>query len=142
MSQAIANTDVLPGPYGVDHLLAHSREELDRVTPHEAADLQQRGGLIIDIRPQANRLAEGEIPGSLTVERIVLEWRLDPSGPHRLDGLRPDQPVVLVCNEGYASSLAAAQARGLGLTNATDLDGGFRAWKAAGLPVVTEGSAA
>jgi rhodanese-related sulfurtransferase len=140
MSRAIADTEVLPGPHGVEHLLARSREKLNRVTPHEAADLQRRGGLIVDIRPQANRLAEGEIPGSLTVERIVLEWRLDPSGSHRLDGLRPEQPVVLVCNEGYASSLAAVQARELGLTNATDLDGGFRAWKAAGLPVVSEGS--
>jgi rhodanese-related sulfurtransferase len=136
LSKAIADTEVRPGPYGVDHLLAHSREELNRVTPQEAADLQRQGGLIIDIRPEANRLAEGEIPGSLTVERIVLEWRLDPAGAHRLDGLRPDQPVVLVCNEGYASSLAAVQARRLGLANATDLDGGFRAWKAAGLPVV------
>jgi rhodanese-related sulfurtransferase len=129
------------GPYGVEHLLVHAREELDRVTPHEAADLQQRGALVIDIRPQSNRLTEGEIPGSLTVERIVLEWRLDPSGAHRLDGLRPDQPVVLVCNEGYASSLAAAQAQALGLSRATDLEGGFRAWKAAGLPVIPGGSA-
>lgn len=124
------------GPAGVDHLLAGSRAELDRVPPHTAARLQQQGTMIIDIRPQSDRLAEGEIPGALTVERIVLEWRLDPSSAHRLDGLRPDQSVVLVCNEGYASSLAATQARGLGLTHATDLEGGFRAWKAAGLPVV------
>ncbi|GAA0505687.1 rhodanese-like domain-containing protein [Saccharopolyspora spinosporotrichia] len=112
------------------------------MSPREAAELQRQGGLIIDIRPDANRLAEGEIPGALTVERIVLEWRLDPSSPHRLAGLRPHQPVVLVCNEGYASSLAAAQARELGLTRATDLDGGFRAWKAAGLPVTTATAAA
>lgn len=124
------------GPAGVDHLLAGCRAELDRVSPHTAARMQEQGTMIIDIRPQSDRLAEGEIPGALTVERIVLEWRLDPSSAHRLDGLRPEQPVVLVCNEGYASSLAATQARGLGLTHATDLDGGFRAWKAAGLPVV------
>jgi rhodanese-related sulfurtransferase len=123
-------------PYGVDHLLADCRAELDRVTPHVAARMQQQGALIIDIRPQSDRLAEGEIPGALTVERIVLEWRLDPAGAHRLDGLRPEQQVVLVCNEGYASSLAAVQARRLGLAHATDLEGGFRAWKAAGLPVV------
>lgn len=126
---------VATGPFGIEHLLAESREKLARVSPQEAFDLQQQGGLIIDIRPQSNRLAEGEIPGALTVERIVLEWRLDPAGSHRLDGLHPDRPVVLVCNEGYASSLAAAQAKELGLSKATDLDGGFRAWKSAGLPV-------
>lgn len=124
------------GPYGVQHLLAECRAELDRVTPHTAAQLQQQGALIIDIRPQSDRLSEGEIPDALTVERIVLEWRLDPSSAHRLDGLRPEQPVILVCNEGYASSFAAAEAQRLGLTHATDLEGGFRAWKAAGLPVV------
>ncbi len=130
-----------PGPYGIDHLLTDARSELDRVDPQQAAELQRRGALLIDIRPQSNRLAEGEIPGALTVERIVLEWRLDPASPHRLDGLRTDQPVVLVCNEGYASSLAAAQARELGLGRATDLVGGFRAWAGAGLPVVEGGHA-
>ncbi|GAB2665793.1 rhodanese-like domain-containing protein [Saccharopolyspora gloriosae] len=123
------------GPYGIDHLLTDARGDLDRVDPRGAAELQRNGALLIDIRPESNRLAEGEIPGALNVERIVLEWRLDPSSPHRLDGLRVDQPVVLVCNEGYASSLAAAQARELGLGRATDLIGGFRAWRAAGLPV-------
>lgn len=81
-----------------------------------------------------NRFDEGEVPGAPTVERIAPEWRLDPSSAHRLEGLRAEQPVVLVCDEGYASSLAAAQARELGLSHATDLVGGFRAWKAAGLP--------
>ncbi|PKW19714.1 rhodanese-like domain-containing protein [Saccharopolyspora spinosa] len=128
---------VTAGPFGIEHLLAESRAKLARVSPQEALALQQEGGLIIDIRPQSDRLAEGEIPGALTVERIVLEWRLDPAGGHRLDDLHPDRPVVLVCNEGYASSLAAAQAKTLGLSKATDLDGGFRAWKAAGLPVTT-----
>jgi rhodanese-related sulfurtransferase len=127
--------DVTTGPFGIEHLLAESRRKLARLTPREAFEAQQNGGLIIDIRPQANRLTEGEIPGAVTVERIVLEWRLDPSGSHRLDGLHPERPVVLVCNEGYASSLAAAQAQELGLTRATDLAGGFRAWKEAGLPV-------
>ncbi|WP_243792528.1 rhodanese-like domain-containing protein [Saccharopolyspora gloriosae] len=130
------------GPYGIDHLLSDARGELDRVDPRTAAELQRNGALLIDIRPQSNRLTEGEIPGALTVERIVLEWRLDPSSPHRLDGLRVDQPVILVCNEGYASSLAAAQARELGLGRATDLIGGFRAWRAAGLPVIEGGHAA
>ncbi|SFS37917.1 rhodanese-like domain-containing protein [Saccharopolyspora flava] len=122
------------GPYGIEHLLAESREKLARVDPQEAFEIQRDGGVIIDIRPEADRLAHGEIPGALTVERIVLEWRLDPAGPHRLTGLHPQRPVVLVCNEGYASSLAAAQAQELGLTRATDLAGGFHAWKQAGLP--------
>ncbi|QIZ34372.1 rhodanese-like domain-containing protein [Saccharopolyspora sp. ASAGF58] len=128
---------VTAGPFGIEHLLSESRAKLARVSPQEALALQKEGGLIIDIRPQSDRLVEGEIPGALTVERIVLEWRLDPAGGHRLDGLHPDRPVVLVCNEGYASSLAAAQAKTLGLSKATDLAGGFRAWKAAGLPVTT-----
>ncbi|MGP4018012.1 rhodanese-like domain-containing protein [Saccharopolyspora sp. 5N708] len=130
---------VASGPFGIEHLLAESRAKLTRVSPQEALALQRKGGLIIDIRPQSDRLADGEIPGALTVERIVLEWRLDPAGGHRLDGLHADRPVVLVCNEGYASSLAAAQAQELGLTQATDLAGGFRAWKAAGLPITAAG---
>lgn len=122
------------GPYGIEHLLAESREKLARVSPQEAFEIQRDGGLIIDIRPESDRLTDGVIPGALTVERIVLEWRLDPAGSHRLTGLHPQRPVVLVCNEGYASSLAAAQAQELGLTKATDLAGGFRAWKEQGLP--------
>lgn len=124
-----------PGPYGIEHLLAESREKLARVSPQEAFEVQRDGGLIIDIRPESDRLTHGEIPGALTVERIVLEWRLDPAGSHRLTGLHPERPVVLVCNEGYASSLAARDLRRLGLPGATDLVGGFRAWAAAGLPV-------
>ncbi len=125
------------GPYGIEHLLAESRDMLTRVSPQEALGLQRNGGLIIDIRPESDRLTRGEIPGALTVERIVPEWRLDPAGSHRLDGLHPERPIVLVCNEGYASSLAAAQAQELGLTKATDLAGGFRAWEEAGLPTTS-----
>jgi rhodanese-related sulfurtransferase len=112
------------------------------VTPEQAAAVQSRGGLIVDIRPHANRIAEGEIPGAVVVERIVLEWRLDPNGDHRLPSLTSDTPVVIVCNEGYASSLAAADGLRLGLRRVTDLVGGFRAWKAAGLPVVAGGTPA
>ena len=120
----------------VEQVLARARASLDRVGPREAAELQRRGGLVVDIRPRENREAEGVIPGSVVVERIVLEWRLDPAGPDRIPEVRADRPTVLVCNEGYASSLAARDVRELGLVRATDLDGGFRAWKAAGLPVV------
>lgn len=119
----------------VEELLAQARAELDRVDPHGAARLQADGGLVVDIRPVANRAEEGEIPGSVPVERIVLEWRLDPNGAHRIPGFDADTPVVVVCNEGYASSLAARDLRRLGLNNATDLVGGFRGWVRAGLPV-------
>ncbi|HEX3791235.1 MAG TPA: rhodanese-like domain-containing protein [Pseudonocardiaceae bacterium] len=119
----------------VDELLTQARAELDRATPQQALRLQQAGALVVDIRPHANRLAEGEIPGSVPVERIVLEWRLDPIGAHRLPGFTADTPVVVVCNEGYSSSLAARDLLRLGVRSATDLVGGFRAWAAAGLPV-------
>ncbi|MGY1943469.1 rhodanese-like domain-containing protein [Nocardia asiatica] len=127
---------------GAEEMVARARAQLERVAPEEAAALQSRGALIVDIRPHANRCAEGEIPGAVVVERIVLEWRLDPNGEHRLPGLTPDTPVVIVCNEGYASSLAAADGLRLGLRRVTDLVGGFRAWQAAGLPVVPGGSPA
>jgi rhodanese-related sulfurtransferase len=119
----------------VDELLDEARAQLDRVTPEGADELRRAGALIIDIRPEVNRAAEGEIPGSVPVERIVLEWRLDPNGAHRLPSLTEDTTVVVLCNEGYASSLAARDLQRLGLPRATDLIGGFRAWAAAGLPV-------
>ncbi len=119
----------------VDEMLARARAELDRVTPSQADELRTAGALFVDIRPHANRLAEGEIPDSVPIERIVLEWRLDPHGEHRLPGFTEDTPVVLLCNEGYASSLAARDVRRLGVRSVTDLVGGFRAWRAAGLPV-------
>jgi rhodanese-related sulfurtransferase len=118
-----------------DDLVAQARAELDRVSPERTAELLRSGALVVDIRPHADRLAEGEIPGSVPVERIVLEWRLDPTGDHRLAGFTEDTPVVVVCNEGYASSLAARDLRRLGAHLATDLVGGFRAWAAAGLPI-------
>ena len=93
------------------------------------------GALLVDIRPAAQRAAEGEVPGALVIERNVLEWRLDPASDARLPQASSyDLPVILMCSEGYASSLAAASLQDLGLSAATDLDGGFRAWAAAGLP--------
>jgi rhodanese-related sulfurtransferase len=119
----------------IDEVLAQARAGLDRVTPAQADELRRAGALLVDIRPHANRLAEGEIPDSVPIERIVLEWRLDPAGAHRLPGFTADTPVVVLCNEGYASSLAARDVRQLGVRSVTDLIGGFRAWRAAGLPV-------
>ncbi|MFD2420715.1 rhodanese-like domain-containing protein [Amycolatopsis pigmentata] len=118
-----------------DDYLRAARAELRRIGPHEADALRQEGALLVDIRPLHNRVAEGEIPGSVPVERIVLEWRLDPHGAYRLPEVTEDAIVIVVCNEGYASSLAARDLKRIGLRNATDLAGGFRAWAAAGLPV-------
>ncbi|NUT99543.1 MAG: rhodanese-like domain-containing protein [Saccharothrix sp.] len=114
-------------------LLEEARRSLRRVTPEELPNLDN--ALVVDIRPRHNRTAEGEIPGSVPVERIVLEWRLDPSGDYRIPGFDADTTVVVLCNEGYASSLAARDLQRVGLPNATDLVGGFRAYAAAGLPV-------
>jgi rhodanese-related sulfurtransferase len=126
----------------IDTVLAAARSTLDRAEPAEALALQERGALIVDIRPYANRLEEGEIPGSVAVERIHLEWRLAPDSEWRLPEVDAELPVVIVCNEGYSSSLAAADLQRLGLRNATDLTGGFRAWLAAGLPVRAGGTPA
>ncbi|PPK62379.1 rhodanese-like domain-containing protein [Actinokineospora auranticolor] len=126
----------------VDDLLADARSTLTRVDPHAALRLQEGGALLVDIRPIANRAAEGEIPDAVPIERIHLEWRLDPGGSHRIGGFTRDTPVVVLCNEGYASSLAARDLQRLGLAHATDLVGGFRAWKAAGLPVREGGTPA
>ena len=123
----------------VDEYLDQARAELDRVDPAEAKRLQDEGALLVDIRPIANRAEEGEIPGSVPVERIHLEWRLDPASPNRLPEVDGATRIIVLCNEGYASSLAARDLHRLGLDTATDLVGGFRGWAKAGLPVVTGG---
>ncbi|MFI9201680.1 rhodanese-like domain-containing protein [Streptomyces sp. NPDC053048] len=120
----------------VEELLAAARRRLDRLGPAEAAAAQAAGGLLVDIRYAALRERDGTIPGALVVERNELEWRLDPLCDHRAmeatgHGLR----VVVICDEGYASSLAAVSLHRLGLRRATDVVGGFQAWRAAGLPV-------
>ena len=116
----------------IDELLAQARAQLGpRPAPRDLDRIVAAGGLVVDIRPAEQRTRDGELPGALVIDRNVLEWRLDPSSPHRVVDVRPDQAVVLVCNEGYASSLAAATLRRLGLRGATDLDGGYQAWLAA-----------
>jgi rhodanese-related sulfurtransferase len=121
----------------IDDLLERVREGLDRVVAADAYEAARTGEvLLVDIRYAALRDRDGLIPGALVVERNELEWRLDPQGSHRAsEATSHDLRVVVVCNEGYASSLAAASLRQLGLHRATDLVGGFQAWKAAGLPV-------
>ena len=114
----------------VDRLLERARERLDRVRPEDLDAEVARGALVVDVRPVEQRERDGELPGAVVVDRNVLEWRLDPTSPHRLDVVTSaDQRIVLVCNEGYSSSLAAATLRELGLSRATDLVGGFQAWR-------------
>jgi rhodanese-related sulfurtransferase len=121
---------------GIDDVLAEARSVLVRLTPDEAYAAASDGALLVDTRPVALRERDGLIPGAVVVDRNVLEWRLDPVGEHRLAELEGvTQPVIVFCDEGYASSLAAESLQRVGLPNATDLDGGFQAWRAAGLPV-------
>ena len=121
----------------LDELLAVARGQLGhRPGPIETAAAVTNGALLVDIRPIEQRRRGGEIPGAVIIDRNVLEWRLAPSSPHRLPDMGDhDRLVVVMCNEGYASSLAAATLRNVGLDRVTDLDGGFQAWAAAGLPV-------
>jgi rhodanese-related sulfurtransferase len=124
----------------LDDLLATARAGLDRLSPAAAA--AEPDAVLVDIRPVAFRTAEGEIPGALVVERNVLEWRFEPGGEWALPAAAADARIVLFCNDGYASSFAAATLRELGVHRATDVDGGFRAWSGAGLPTVPGGSPA
>jgi rhodanese-related sulfurtransferase len=113
----------------VDRRLAAARAGLDRVEPGDLGAEVSAGALLVDIRPEADRARDGDLPGAVVVERIHLEWRLDPTSDDRLPEATADRRVILVCNEGYASSLAALALRDLGVARATDLAGGFRAWR-------------
>lgn len=125
----------------VDALLDDARSHITRYPAAAAAQAMRNGALLVDLRPVEYRWRFGEVPGAIAVSRHVLEWRLDVTSEHRLKELRAgdhDQEIVLMCNEGYTSSLAAYQVmRQLGLTNVKDVAGGFAAWRAAGLPTVT-----
>ncbi|MEU2255961.1 rhodanese-like domain-containing protein [Nocardia xishanensis] len=118
----------------IDQMLDNARAQLDRIYAFELPAAIARGAILVDIRPQAQRDREGTLPGALVVERNVLEWRLDPTSSARL-ALAADHDVewIVVCSEGYTSSLAAAALKQLGLHRATDLIGGYQALKAAGL---------
>ena len=112
-------------------MLAAARARLDRVSPEALAAERRAGALIIDIRPLEQRQRDGALPGALVIDRNVLEWRLDPTSDNRVaESTDHDQRIVIVCNEGYSSSLAAASLQDLGLRRATDLIGGFQAWLA------------
>jgi rhodanese-related sulfurtransferase len=120
----------------VDDLLAEARGRIVRYEPAEALAAQAHGAVLVDIRSDGERAAEGVVPGSLHVPRTVLEWRLDPASDARIpEATGYDVEVVVVCRQGYSSSLAAASLRAVGLHRATDLAGGVEAWIAAGLPM-------
>jgi rhodanese-related sulfurtransferase len=126
----------------IDDLLAQARRQLRRLDPAGAFEAMRSGATLIDIRADSQIAADGVVVGALVIPRNVLEWRLDPASGHR----HPQAPgledqVILMCNEGYASSLAAVTLQELGFAGATDLDGGFQAWRAAGLPTAAAGEA-
>jgi rhodanese-related sulfurtransferase len=126
----------------IHDLLAAARERLDRVAPEDALAAVRAGALLVDIRSEFHRGCDGVIPGAAWHPRNVLEWRLDPASGHDDAALSADlgRRIVLVCDEGYQSSLAAATLQDLGFARATDLVGGFQAWRAAGLPVAPLGA--
>jgi rhodanese-related sulfurtransferase len=116
----------------IERLVEHAREGLDRVAPSDLAAERAAGALVVDIRPAEQRDRDGDLPGAVVIDRNVLEWRLDPTSPYRIPETSPDRRIVVVCNEGYSSSLAARTLRDLGLSRATDLVGGFKALRQGG----------
>jgi len=120
----------------IDDVLQAARRRYIRVTPQQAAAEQSGGALLVDTRTSEQRVRDGEIPGALVIDRTVFEWRLDPSSPTRIPEANSHEiRLIVICAQGFSSSLAAASLLDLGLSNATDVIGGFEAWKAAGLPV-------
>jgi rhodanese-related sulfurtransferase len=112
----------------IDEYLAVARSKFQRVQPEDLASALAHGALLVDIRPERNRVEDGQLPGAVVIDRGVLEWRLAPSSEARTIDVEPGRQVIVVCNEGYQSSLAAATLIDLGVEGATDLVGGFRAW--------------
>jgi len=128
---------VPPGARTIDDLLATVRARIGRIHPAEVPARIAAGALLVDTRPWEQRCRDGAVPGALVIDRNVLEWRLDPASPHRIPEVTGyDLEVVVLCNEGYSSSLVVDTLRTLGLTRSVDVIGGFVAWRAAGLPVV------
>jgi rhodanese-related sulfurtransferase len=122
-------------PRTIAEVLAAARARLDRLTPDQAYRASTSGAVVVDIRPAAQRAAEGELPGALVIERNVLEWRFDPSSDARLEIAEHDLPVIVLCSEGYTSSLAAVALQELGVWRATDVVGGYAAWQQADVPL-------
>jgi NAD(P)-dependent dehydrogenase (short-subunit alcohol dehydrogenase family)/rhodanese-related sulfurtransferase len=124
----------------LDRLLERARLQLTRLKPQDVSAAVQKGAVVVDIRPEFQRRRDGEIPGAVIVERNHLEWRLHPSSSGRIaEAVDPGIHWIVICDEGYASSLAAATLQTIGLSRATDVAGGFQAWRAARLPVNAPG---
>jgi rhodanese-related sulfurtransferase len=120
----------------IDQLLSDARHRLDRLDPPAALNAISAGATLVDIRTESQIAQDGVVPGALVIPRNVLEWRLDPASEHcHHNAPNLEDWVILMCNEGYQSSLAAATLQQLGFARATDLDGGFQAWRATGLPI-------
>ncbi|WP_091607433.1 rhodanese-like domain-containing protein [Micromonospora mirobrigensis] len=121
---------------GVDALLEQARAGLRRLTPHETVEAVRAGALLIDTRTDGQRREQGDLPGAIVIDRTVLEWRLDPASAWRIpEATGYDREIVVVCRQGFSSSLAAASLQVLGLRAATDMVGGVEAWRQAGLPM-------
>jgi rhodanese-related sulfurtransferase len=124
---------------GVDALLEQARIGMRRLDPHETRTAVTAGALLIDTRTDRQRAMQGDLPGAIVIDRTVLEWRLDPTSASRIpEATGHDRQIVVVCRQGYSSSLAAANLCAIGLHRATDLAGGVEAWLAAGLPTTTQ----
>lgn len=120
----------------IDEVLAASRAGVQRLSPEDTLTARRLGALVVDTRTEVQRREQGEFPGALVIDRTVLEWRLDPTSPYRIrEATSDDLQIVVLCSQGYSSSLAAASLRAVGLGRATDLEGGVEAWVAAGLPL-------
>jgi len=134
LAARLGNQAVVPAT--IEDLLIEARRGLARLDPATAFRATRGGAVLIDTRPEWQRRADGEIPGAIVIERNHLEWRCDPASPARVAEAADHQVAwIICCDQGYSSSLAAASLQALGLSNATDVTGGFRAWRAAGLPV-------
>ena len=116
--------------------LARAREGLSRISARQAFDEMREGALLVDTRTFEQRRVQGDVPGALCIDRTVFEWRLDPTGPWCIPQVTgPEARIIVLCRQGFSSSLAAASLQSIGLHNATDIVGGFEAWREAGLPV-------
>ena len=118
----------MSGRRTIEQVLAEARARLDRIEAAALADEVAGGALLVDTRPLEQRQRDGALPGAIVIDRNVLEWRLDPASPNAIPEAGYDRRVIIVCNEGFSSSLAAATLKDLGIARATDLVGGFQAW--------------
>jgi rhodanese-related sulfurtransferase len=128
-ASALPHNAVPTGRRTIDEVLQSARRRIARLTPRQAKNDWDAGAVVVDIRPAAQRDTHGGLPGALVIESNVLEWRFDPASDARLPIADYDLEVIVICQEGYASSLAAASLQDLGIHRATDVIGGYAAWR-------------